>query len=67
MSILLFNEINGLEEDVVSGRWLVGLSVLRFFLSPCLASDVLGRWTGLGKLTTGPGTCATSGKKEMTA
>ena len=52
---------------MASGRWLVGLSALRFFLSPCLASDVLGRWTGLGKLTTGPGTCATSGKKEMTA
>lgn len=52
MSTLLFNEINRLEEDVVSGGWLVGLSVLRFFLPPCLASDVLGRWTGLGKLTT---------------
>lgn len=59
MSILCFNEINGLKEDIVSGGRLVGLSVLGFCLPLYLAS-ALGGWAGQGKLLTGPLPCAMS-------
>lgn len=60
MSILCFNEINGLKEDMVSESWLVGLSGLSSFSSslfgPC-SSREMGR---TGQTDHWPLACATS-------